>query len=62
MAQLVDSPSYYHQIKIKDSYSNLYLYLICLQLDKTPKTHLEVLNGMREAGILVNLHYIPVHL
>ena len=46
----------------EDSYSGLHLYVIRLQLDKISKTHLEVFNGMREAGILVNLHYIPVHL
>lgn len=45
-----------------DSYSGLHLYVIRLQLDQINKTHLEVFNGMREAGILVNLHYIPVHL
>ncbi|WP_025647165.1 MULTISPECIES: UDP-4-amino-4,6-dideoxy-N-acetyl-beta-L-altrosamine transaminase [unclassified Psychrobacter] len=48
--------------QIEDSYSGLHLYVIRLQLDKISKTHLEVFNGMREAGILVNLHYIPVHL
>ena len=46
----------------EDSYSGLHLYVIRLQLDKISKTHLEVFNSMREAGILVNLHYIPVHL
>jgi len=46
----------------EDSYSGLHLYIIRLQLDKISKKHLEVFNGMREAGILVNLHYIPVHL
>lgn len=46
----------------EDSYSGLHLYVIRLQLDKISKTHLEVFKGMREAGILVNLHYIPVHL
>ena len=46
----------------EDSYSGLHLYVIRLQLDKISKTHLEVFNGMRDAGILVNLHYIPVHL
>ena len=30
--------------------------------DKIDKSHLEVFNGMRDAGILFNLHYIPVHL
>lgn len=46
----------------EDSYSGLHLYVIRLHLDKISKTHLDVFNGMREAGILVNLHYIPVHL
>ena len=45
-----------------DSYSGLHLYVIRLQLDKINKTHLEVFEGMRAAGILVNLHYIPVHI
>ena len=46
----------------EDSYSGLHLYVIRLHLNKICKTHLEVFNGMRESGILVNLHYIPVHL
>lgn len=46
----------------KDSYSGLHLYVIRLQLNKIKKTHLEVFEGMREAGIFVNLHYIPVHM
>ena len=46
----------------KDSYSGLHLYVIRLQLDKISKTHLDVFEGMREADILVNLHYIPVHM
>ena len=46
----------------EDSYSGLHLYVIRLQLDKISKTRLEVFKGMREVGILVNLHYIPVHL
>lgn len=45
-----------------DSYSGLHLYVIRLQLDKINKTHLEVFQGLRDAGILVNLHYIPVHM
>ncbi len=48
--------------QIEDSYSGLHLYVIRLQVDKISKTHLEIFNGMRNAGILVNLHYIPVHL
>lgn len=44
-----------------DSYSGLHLYPIRLQLDKIKKTHLQVFEFLREMGIGVNLHYIPVH-
>jgi len=44
-----------------DGYSGLHLYVIQLQPDNIKKTHLEVFRGLRNAGILVNLHYIPVH-
>jgi len=42
--------------------SSWHLYIIRLQLDKINKTHESVFNALRDAGILVNLHYIPVHL
>jgi UDP-4-amino-4,6-dideoxy-N-acetyl-beta-L-altrosamine transaminase len=44
-----------------DSYSGLHLYVIRLQLGKIDKTHRQVFEGLREQGIGVNLHYIPVH-
>jgi UDP-4-amino-4,6-dideoxy-N-acetyl-beta-L-altrosamine transaminase len=44
-----------------DSYSGLHLYPIRLQLDKIGKTHRQVFEALREQGIGVNLHYIPVH-
>lgn len=44
-----------------DSYSGLHLYVIRLKLDQIQKTHKEVFEGLRELGIGVNLHYIPVH-
>ena len=44
-----------------DSYSGLHLYVIRLQLDKIGKSHREVFEALRELGIGVNLHYIPVH-
>jgi dTDP-4-amino-4,6-dideoxygalactose transaminase len=44
-----------------DSYSGLHLYVIRLQLQKIDKTHREVFDLLREHGIGVNLHYIPVH-
>ncbi|MCJ1879736.1 MULTISPECIES: UDP-4-amino-4,6-dideoxy-N-acetyl-beta-L-altrosamine transaminase [Pseudomonas] len=44
-----------------ESYSGLHLYVIRLQLDKCIRSHLEVFEYLRTAGIGVNLHYIPVH-
>jgi UDP-4-amino-4,6-dideoxy-N-acetyl-beta-L-altrosamine transaminase len=45
-----------------DSYSGLHLYVIRLQLDKINKNHLQVFEALREQGVGVNLHYIPVHM
>jgi UDP-4-amino-4,6-dideoxy-N-acetyl-beta-L-altrosamine transaminase len=44
-----------------DSYSGLHLYVVRLQLDKLTRTHRQVFEALRELGIDVNLHYIPVH-
>lgn len=44
-----------------DSYSGLHLYVVRLQLEKITKTHRQVFESLREEGIGVNLHYIPVH-
>lgn len=44
-----------------DSYSALHLYVIRLQLDRIGKSHREVFESLRNQGIGVNLHYIPVH-
>ena len=44
-----------------DSYSGMHLYVIRLQLDKVAGTHRQVFEALRELGIGVNLHYIPVH-
>jgi UDP-4-amino-4,6-dideoxy-N-acetyl-beta-L-altrosamine transaminase len=44
-----------------DSFSGLHLYVVRLQLDKLSQTHRQVFEALREQGIGVNLHYIPVH-
>ena len=44
-----------------DTYSAYHLYVICLEEDKIAKTHKQVFEELRQAGIGVNLHYIPVH-
>jgi UDP-4-amino-4,6-dideoxy-N-acetyl-beta-L-altrosamine transaminase len=44
-----------------DNYSALHLYPILLELDKISKTHAEIFQALRDDGLGVNLHYIPVH-
>jgi dTDP-4-amino-4,6-dideoxygalactose transaminase len=44
-----------------DTESSWHLYVIRLQLDKIRKTHRQVFEELRRAGIGVNLHYSPVH-
>ncbi|OAM81234.1 UDP-4-amino-4,6-dideoxy-N-acetyl-beta-L-altrosamine transaminase [Devosia elaeis] len=43
-----------------DSYSGLHLYVVRVPGDAT-RSHREVFASLREQGIGVNLHYIPVH-
>jgi UDP-4-amino-4,6-dideoxy-N-acetyl-beta-L-altrosamine transaminase len=44
-----------------DTYSAYHLFVIRLKLDQIQKTHRQVFEALRVAGIGVNLHYIPVH-
>ncbi len=44
-----------------DSYSGLHLYVIRLKLAEIRASHREVFELLREQGIGVNLHYIPIH-
>lgn len=44
-----------------DSYSGYHLYVIRLKLDEISKSQREVYAALHAAGILVNLHYIPVY-
>ena len=44
-----------------DSYSAYHLYVIRLNLQLLGKTRLDVFQALRQAGIGVNVHYIPVH-
>lgn len=57
---LADLPIEY-QSNPKDYYSSMHLYVIRLQTEKMRKSHLQVFNELR-SSVLVNLHYIPVHL
>jgi UDP-4-amino-4,6-dideoxy-N-acetyl-beta-L-altrosamine transaminase len=44
-----------------DSHSSYHLYPVRLQLEKTRKTQRQIYDELHAAGILVNLHYIPVY-
>jgi UDP-4-amino-4,6-dideoxy-N-acetyl-beta-L-altrosamine transaminase len=44
-----------------DNYSSYHLYVIRLQCNEIKKTQRQVYDELHEAGILVNLHYIPVY-
>jgi UDP-4-amino-4,6-dideoxy-N-acetyl-beta-L-altrosamine transaminase len=44
-----------------DGFSGLHLYVIRIDLLQVNKSHKRIFEDMREEGIGVNLHYIPVH-
>jgi UDP-4-amino-4,6-dideoxy-N-acetyl-beta-L-altrosamine transaminase len=48
---------YYHP----DTYPSWHLYVIRLDLERIKRSHREIFESLRSAGIGVNLHYIPVH-
>ena len=52
------------QLPVQDSrvQSSWHLYVVRLRLREITRTHRQVFEGLRSAGIGVNLHYIPVHL
>ena len=45
----------------QDSYSALHLYPIQVDLDSVDKSREKIFNELREVGIGVNVHYIPIH-
>ncbi len=47
--------------QLPETYSGLHLYVIRLKFDEISKSHKQVFDELRENGIGVNLHYIPVH-
>lgn len=59
--QLVDLPIIL-PMQMYQTASSWHLYIIKIDLDKIKKSQQQVFNELREAGIGVNLHYIPVHI
>lgn len=46
---------------IGESYSGRHLYIIKLKLEEITATRQEIFDAMREKGVGVNVHYIPIH-
>ena len=44
-----------------DTFSGLHLYIVRVKKNNGITTHLELFEKLRSAGILVNLHYIPIY-
>lgn len=47
--------------QLENTYSGLHLYVIRLKLKQLKRTRKEIFDLLREKGIGVNVHYIPVH-
>ena len=47
--------------QLPEAYSGRHLYVVRLERDRITLTHRQVFEALREQGIGVNLHYIPVH-
>ena len=45
-----------------DSYSSLHLYPVQLKLEQISKTKNQIFDELRQSGVGVNLHYIPIHM
>jgi dTDP-4-amino-4,6-dideoxygalactose transaminase len=45
----------------KDCYSSYHLYVIRLKLNEIKKSQRQIYQEIRDAGVLINLHYIPVY-
>ena len=47
----------------KDSHSSYHLYVLRLKLEEiTPLTKLDIFNKLCASGIIINVHYIPIHI
>ena len=46
----------------KGNKSSFHLYIILLELKKIKKSYNQIFTALRNKGIMINLHYLPVHL
>lgn len=47
---------------IPEANPSWHIYIVRLDLDRVTKTKAEIFAAMEECGVMLNLHYIPVHL
>lgn len=47
--------------QFEDSYSAMHLFPILLDLGSISKTHAQIFDELRQNGLGVNVHYIPIH-
>ena len=58
---LIDSLPVIKPHQHEDSYSALHLYPVQIELNKVNKNRRQIFNELRDNGIGVNVHYIPIH-
>jgi len=59
--QKLNSEYFIKPYQDESTYSSYHLYIIRFKLDKVKFTHKQIFEQLRLAGILVNLHYIPIY-
>jgi dTDP-4-amino-4,6-dideoxygalactose transaminase len=47
---------------LPENYSTFHLYIVRIKTDKVSRSYNEIFTNLRERGIEVNLHYMPIHL
>ncbi|MDC1447517.1 UDP-4-amino-4,6-dideoxy-N-acetyl-beta-L-altrosamine transaminase [Candidatus Thioglobus sp.] len=60
--ELLDGLPIIRPYQDKDCFSSLHLYPIQIDMNKTNKKRKKVFSEMKERGIGVNVHYIPIHI
>lgn len=58
---LLTEPWIVKPLQHQSTFSAFHLYIIRVKKNKNGSNHLQIFEKMRSAGILVNLHYIPVY-
>jgi len=60
--ELLEGFPVHSQYRPEGSYSGMHLYVIRLQLNEIGISHRKAFDQLREGGVGVNVHYIPIHM